>query len=685
MSQTAQGASIATLTLGQREEQLRLAIDAAEVGLWDVDVATNTLYWPARVKAMFGISPDATATLDDFEACLHPQDAGHVLRAFADCQNPDLRTVYDVEYRTIGKEDGVMRWVAAKGRGLFNDQGECVRAIGTVIDITARKHAEASAERGRRRLELLNRIERATRPLNSAQDVMEVTTRLLGEHLEATRCAYADVEADNNRFTIRADWSPSVPSSVDVYSLELFGPRATSNLRMGRHLVVDDVDRDLGDEGGAKMFNAIGIKAIVCAGLVKRGLLVAMMAVHQAEPRQWNAEDLEVITEVVDRCWAHIERVRDAAALRLQDRRKDEFLATLAHELRNPIAPMLYAIALMKREKDPARLLSRTEVIERQTSHLVRLVDDLLDVSRISRGVVELKREVLDLSALLVQAVEAAQPGVNAARHRLTLSLPDTPAPILADPSRIVQIVTNLLNNAVKYTPDGGELSLSCTVEANRALIEVSDNGLGIPAADQSRLFDLFTQLPHTGAKAHGGLGIGLSIVKSLVEMHGGAVEVQSAGLNQGSTFRVSLPLETAPVEPAARAVPPATPARRGRVLVVEDNPDGRSTLVELLRAQGHEVIGAADGPSALETARHMHPEVVLLDLGLPAMDGFEIAERLRSEAGVPQPRIVALTGWGSARDRERTAAAGFDAHVTKPVSPEDLLKTVDHWIGNPR
>ncbi len=685
MSQTAQGASIATLTLGQREEQLRLAIDAAEVGLWDVDVPTNTLYWPARVKAMFGISPDATATLDDFVACLHPQDSEHVLRAFADCQDPALRTVYDVEYRTIGKEDGVVRWVAAKGRGLFNDQGDCVRAIGTVIDITARKLSEASAERGRRRLELLNRIEHATRPLNSAQDVMEVTTRLLGEHLEATRCAYADVEPDNNRFTIRADWSPSVPSSVGVYSLELFGPRATSNLRMGRHLVVDDVDRDLGDEGGAKMFNAIGIKAIVCAGLVKRGLLVAMMAVHQSEPRQWNAEDLEVITEVVDRCWAHIERVRDAAALRLQDRRKDEFLATLAHELRNPIAPMLYAIALMKREKDPARLLGRTEVIERQTGHLVRLVDDLLDVSRISRGVVELKREVVDLSTLLVQAVEAAQPGVSAARHRLALSLPDAPAPVFADPSRVVQIVTNLLNNAVKYTPDQGEISLVCRVDSGRAVIAVADNGLGIPAQDQSRLFDLFTQLPHTGQKAHGGLGIGLSIVKSLVEMHGGTVEVESAGLNQGSTFRVSLPLETSSMAWGAPSAALTASTRRGRVLVVEDNPDGRSTLVELLRTQGHEVIGAADGPAALEAAGHMHPELVLLDLGLPAMDGFEIAGRLRSDGRIPQPRIVALTGWGSQHDRDRTAAAGFDDHVTKPVSPEDLLETVDRWLGSPR
>lgn len=642
MSQTAQGASIATLTLSQREEQLRLAIDAAEVGLWDVDVLTNTLYWPARVKAMFGISPDATATLDDFVACLHPQDVEHVLRAFADCQDPALRTVYDVEYRTIGKEDGLL-------------------------------------------LELLNRIERATRSLNGAEDVMQVTTQLLGEHLEATRCAYADVEPDNNQFTIRADWSPSVPSSVGVYSLELFGPRATSNLRMGRHLVVNDVDRDLGDEGGAKMFNAIGIKAIVCAGLVKRGLLVAMMAVHQAEPRQWNADDLAIIAEVVDRCWAHIERVRDAAALRLQDRRKDEFLTTLAHELRNPIAPMLYAIALMKRERDPDRLLARTEVIERQTSHLVRLIDDLLDVSRIGRGVVELKREVVDLSNLLLQAIEAAQPGVSAARHRLTFSLPDAPAPVFADPSRIVQIFTNLLNNAVKYTHDQGRITLSCRVESSRAVIEVADNGLGIPEEDQFRLFDLFTQLPHTGGKAHGGLGIGLSIVKSLVEMHGGTVAVESAGLHQGSTFRVSLPLETVSINPATQLVSWAELTRRGRLLVVDDNQDGRSTLVELLSAQGHVVLGAPDGLAALEAARRLDPEVVLLDLGLPGMDGFEIAERLRADVGIRQPRIVALTGWGSAQDRGRTAAAGFDAHLTKPVAPDDLLKTVDHWLGMPR
>ncbi|MGJ7523882.1 ATP-binding protein [Variovorax sp. LT1P1] len=672
------------MSLQEREEQLRLAIEAAEVGLWDVDVATNTLYWPARVKAMFGISPEAEATLDDFVACLHPADATAVLQAFAAAQDPTQRTVYDVEYRTVGKEDGLIRWVAAKGRGIFDGDGHCIRAIGTAIDITVRKRAEALQSDTQERLEVLNRIERATHPLVDALDVMQVTAQLLGEHLGATRCAYADVEPDNDRFNIRSDWAqPGVPSSAGVYSLDLFGSRATANLRNGRHLVVHDVDRELGDDNGGRMFNAIGIKAIVCAGLIKGGRLVAMMAVHQSVPRQWSEEDLRMITEVVDRCWAHIERVRDAAMLRDQDRRKDEFLVTLAHELRNPIAPMLYAIALMRRDQDPSRLARRVDVIERQAAHMVRLVDDLLDVSRINRGLVELKREVVDIAPLLVQAVEAATPALDSGRHHFGLELPGTPAPVNADPARVIQVVTNLLNNAAKYTPDGGEIQLSSWVEGETVVVELEDSGLGIPREDQVRLFDLFTQLPHTGNKAHGGLGIGLSLVKSLVEMHGGRVSVRSGGLNQGSTFRVELPTAVSAAHPTneTRA---AAAGNHGRVLIVEDNLDGLRTLVELIESNGHAVLGFPDGPAALRAAAEWQPDLALLDLGLPTMDGYEVATRLRSDAGLNDIRIVALTGWGSEQDRARTTAAGFSAHLTKPIMPAKLLQVIDDLLEGP-
>lgn len=681
MSSTKPSSAAAPMSLREREEQLRLAIDAAEVGLWDVDVATNTLYWPARVKAMFGISPEADATLDDFVACLHPVDAPAVLRAFAAAQDPAIRTVYDVEYRTIGKEDGIVRWVAAKGRGIFDDAGQCIRAIGTAIDITLRKQAEAVQNATQRRLDLLNRIEHATRPLVDALDVMQTTAQLLGEHLGATRCAYADVEPDNDRFTIRSDWArPGVPSSAGVYSLDLFGSQARVNLRNGRHLVVRDVDRELGDDDGGSMFNAIGVKAIVCAGLVKGGRLVAMMAVHQSVPRQWSEEDLRVITEVVERCWTHIERVRDAAMLREQDRRKDEFLVTLAHELRNPIAPMLYAIALMKREQDPSRLARRIDVIERQAAHMVRLVDDLLDVSRINRGLVELKRELIDIAPLLVQAVEAATPALEGSRHRLTLQLPGMTAPVNADPARLVQVVTNLLNNAAKYTPDEGDIRLSSWVEGSLVVIELEDNGLGIPPEDQVRLFDLFTQLPHTGQKAHGGLGIGLSLVKSLVEMHDGRVTVRSGGLNQGSTFRIELPLAVS-LATRQTVTQAAAAGNCGRVLIVEDNLDGLRTLMELLQSRGHTVLGVPDGPAALRVAGEWQPDLALLDLGLPLMDGYEVAARLRSDLGLKDTRIVALTGWGTEQDRAKTTAAGFHAHLTKPVAPERLLQLIDDLL----
>ncbi len=674
------------MSLEAREEQLRLAVEAAEVGLWDVDVDSGALYWPPRVKAMFGISAHAPVTLRDFSAGLHPDDAPAVLEAFAQAQDPVLRAFYDVEYRTVGKEDGRVRWVAAKGRGLFDEAGACRRVIGTVIDITRRKAAEALQQAAQRRLHLLDSIERSTRMLTDPGEVMQVTTRLLGEHLDATRCAYADVEADGNRFTIRSDWSrPGVPSSAGVYTLDLFGPQATSNLRNGRPLIVHDVDAELGEDGGGRMFNAIGIKAVVCAGLVKAGRLVAMMAVHQAHPRRWTEDDLRTITEVVDRCWVHIERVRDAAALRDQDRRKDEFLATLAHELRNPIAPMLFSLALLQRAQAADDQARARAVIERQARHLVRLIDDLLDVSRINRGLVVLKREVVALGPLVAQALEAVAPAMQRARHQLRVEVQEVPAWVDADPARIVQVLTNLLTNAAKYTPDQGQIRLSAKSAGQRVRIELADNGMGIEPADHGRVFEMFTQLPHTGTKAHGGLGIGLSLVKRLVDMHGGVVGVESAGLHQGSTFWVELPLVAAPPG-AAQAAEVRTAARlKGRILVVEDNVDGLATLVELIEADGHEVRGAPDGAEALRTAAQWQPDLVLLDLGLPRMDGFEVAARLRKDLGLADVRIVALTGWGTRRDREKTAAAGFDAHLTKPVAPDVLLGSLSRWLAAPR
>jgi PAS domain S-box-containing protein len=616
-----------------------------------------------------GQSFDAYAG-DGWLQAVHPDDRERVARSWR--EGVAARRPVEMTYR-LRRHDGRYRHVSAHGAPLSD--GDARRAwVGVCVDVTATLEAEALVRENQERLQFLDRLGQATRASTDAHRVMEVTARLLGGHLGATRCAYADVEPDGNRFTIRADWAvPGVPSSAGVYTLDLFGPQATSNLRQGRHLVVCNVDTELGDDGGARMFNAIGVKAIICAGLVKEGRLVAMMAVHQSTPREWSDREIALVGDVVDRCWAHIERVRDNAMLREQDRRKDEFLATLAHELRNPLAPMRYAVATMRLAGDPAAQVRAQDVLDRQVSQMARLIDDLLDLSRINRGLIQLQREPVRLQQLMERAVEAARPAIDTAHHRLELQLPDPDVLVQADPARIIQVIGNLLNNAAKYTPDGGHIRLAAWRAGRHAVLEVADNGIGIPPEQQGMLFQMFTQLHHTAARAQGGLGIGLALVKTLVQMHGGSVRVFSAGLDEGTRFTVELPL-AAPVEAPPPPVPTAAPASaaqapaRRKVLVVEDNRDGLETLLALLDMLGYEVAGAADGREGIEEARRFQPDVVLLDLGLPVMDGFEVARALRADPQCAGVFIAALTGWGTEADRRRTTEAGFDAHLTKPV-----------------
>ena len=597
------------------------------------------------------------------------------------------RSLVEMRYR-LRRHDGEYRDIEAQGVPVL--VGDEVREwVGICLDVTDRTRADAALKESEERLRLLDRISQATRTMTDAMQIMSATARLLGGHLGATRCAYADVEADNDRFTIRSDWSAAgVASSAGVYSLDLFGPQATANLRHGRNLVVDDVDRELGDEGGGRMFNAIGIKAIVCAPLVKDGRLVALMAVHDAAPRRWSDAEVAVVGEVVDRCWAHIERVRDAAMLREQDRHKDEFLATLAHELRNPLAPMRYALTMMRMSVDPAKARQARDILERQVNHMARLIEDLLDQSRINRGMIELRPERVSLALLMEQAVEASRPAIESARHRFELHLPVPDILLDADPARLVQVIGNLLNNAAKYTPDGGDIRLSAWQAGDRARIEVVDNGVGIPHDQQGRLFQMFTQLHHSAHRAKGGLGIGLSLVRSLVQMHGGHVSVASEGLDAGSIFSIELPLPPGGSRTPELSSAPAEPAQASgrRILVVEDNPDGLESLLALLELLGYVAAGAESGRKALSVAAQFDPELVLLDLGLPDIDGHEVARALRADPRHAGVVLVALTGWGAAQDRARTAEAGFDHHLTKPVDPDRLQAFLDSvLVGQPQ
>jgi PAS domain S-box-containing protein len=360
-----------------------------------------------------------------------------------------------------------------------------------------------------------------------------------------------------------------------------------------------------------------------------------------------------------------------AGALRDADRRKDEFLATLSHELRNPLAPIRNAVQLLKLNPQSApQARTAREIIERQVQHMVRLVDDLLDVSRITLGQVNLKSERLALGAVLGDAIEAARPGLEAAGHSLSVHLPGERLVLEGDPTRLSQVFQNMLDNATKYTPRGGRIGVRAERRGTEAVISVSDTGAGIPLDMQERIFELFTRSHPAGDVKIAGLGVGLALSRQLVELHAGRMSVESAGAGKGATFIVHLPLaDTSVAAPPPDAEPRAdADSLERRILVVDDNRDSAESLGMLLAVSGCTVKVAFDGVRALETFASFRPDIVLLDIGMPEMDGYEVARRIRGEPGGHDVRLVALTGWGQEEDKRRARDAGFDEHLTKPV-----------------
>ena len=394
-----------------------------------------------------------------------------------------------------------------------------------------------------------------------------------------------------------------------------------------------------------------------------RALVSAALAALRARRRQYQIRD-------------QLERQQAAEqALRDADRRKDEFLATLAHELRNPLAPIRTALEVLKRVPADAPQTARLrEMMGRQVGQLVKLIDDLLDVSRIATGKVLIRRERVELRRVVEAALEDAQPVLDAARHTLRVSWPDAPLWVMGDHSRLAQVVGNLLNNAAKYTPAGGRIEVALRRAGRQAAVCVADNGAGIPPDMLEPVFDMFTQVNRTLDRAQGGLGIGLSLVRRLVELHGGTVQASSEGLDLGSRFTVCLPIVDPVAPPAAvRAATPRPHGRVLRVLVVDDNVDAADALAMHLETAGHAVQAVYGGAAALAAARELRPELVLCDIGMPEVDGHAVARALRGDPRLAGAMLVALTGWGSEEDRRRTRDTGFDEHLVKPVDLEAL------------
>jgi len=389
---------------------------------------------------------------------------------------------------------------------------------------------------------------------------------------------------------------------------------------------------------------------------------------------------LGIGVDTTDRRRLEDELRNHADRLAESDRRKDEFLATLAHELRNPLAPIRLGLELLKMASNDLETIENTRLMmERQTLQLITLVDDLLDVSRITRGKLELRKSLVVLADVIQSAVEASRPGIDEAGHSLTLEVPEKAILLIADPHRLAQILSNLLNNSVKYTPQGGSITLSCSLERNEIVLAVKDTGIGVPPEMQTAIFDMFAQIDRSIERGYAGLGIGLTLVKSLVEMHGGTIELHSEGINRGSEFKVRLPLLVEQPDLAIQdeSVKTNDSSVRCRVLIVDDNEAAADMLAMVVRMQGHEVATASDGQEAIQRSSEFLPQMILMDIGMPKMNGYDAVRAIRKQPWGKNILIVALTGWGQDEDKRRTKAAGFDHHLVKPAEPAEVQRLI--------
>jgi PAS domain S-box-containing protein len=464
-------------------------------------------------------------------------------------------------------------------------------------------------------------------------------------------------------------------------------------LRTGQSELISDVSDALltstiKDPELLSIVRALGLRSYMGVPLSVRGKVLGVITFIAAESgRKYQTRDLAVAEDLAHRAAVAIENGRLYQELRIADRKKDEFLSLLAHELRNPLAPISNALQILKVAHTNGELAGHArDMAERQVHALTRMVDDLLDVSRIMRGKVELRRERVQLASVISAAIETARPAIDAGQHQLDVTLPQTPIWIDVDPVRIAQVVSNLLTNAAKYTTNGGQIWLSVVRNNEVATIQVRDTGIGIAPDKLRSVFEMFMQVDATGSRAQGGLGIGLTVVRSLVELHGGSVEATSAGLGLGSEFTVHLPLPAEVISgnnesPAKGHVNKQTPRR---ILVVDDNVDAAESLAMLLRLQGHHVSVAHDAISGLHQAEVEQPEIAFLDIGMPVMNGHELAKRFRGHPTLNGTMLIAMTGWGQESDRRRTKETGFDHHLVKPVEVDALFRLISPHTMTP-
>ena len=627
--------------LRESERQWRSLAEALPNLVWTDLPDGQCDYLSSQWASYTGVPENELLGLTWLERVIHPDDRERTLACWTAAVED--KGVYDLEYR-IRRHDGQYHWFKTRGVPIRDGQGRIVKWFGTCTDIEDQKQVME---------ELRQSEERFARFMQHLPGLAWVKDSQ-GRYVYANDAAVKAFRHSRNDLYGKTD-AEIFPANTAAQFQENDGRALASGTGVQ---VVETLEQDDG------IVHHSIVSKFPIPGREGRPALVGGVAIDITDLKR--AE----------------EELRDA------DRRKDEFLATLAHELRNPLAPIRNSLQILKMPRVDAETAQRSrDMMERQVHHLVRLVDDLLDVSRVMRGKIELRRERVELATVVARAVETVQPLIDAQGHGLTVNLPPESLPLDADPVRLAQVVGNLLTNAAKYTEANGRIRLTAQREGREAVLRVRDTGIGIAPDMLPKVFGLFVQVDHAATRSQGGLGIGLTLVKNLVEMHKGTVEASSAGLGKGSEFVVRLPLSAqegwrrTEEESGETAHAPARSSGR-LLLVVDDNTDAADSLAMLLRLQGHEVRVAHDGPAALEMAKGYRPEMVFLDIGMPGMDGYEVARRLRRQPGLEKVRLAALTGWGQEEDRRRTAEAGFDHHLVKPVEPGTLEALLESLAG---
>jgi PAS domain S-box-containing protein len=625
--------------------RLRLVLEESGLATWETDFERRESIWSPNHFRLFGypVDPAGRATFEMWSSRLHPDDRKRVLAELGRAKH--ARMPYRSEYRIMRADTGETVWLESRGRFLDDETGHPKRLVGVCLDTTARKQAE----------ELLVQRE--------AQ--LDLATRIVGIGV-----------FDHDHVNDKVYWSDQFRQIHDVPPhLEPQIPALDAQIHPDDRERMYAAVRAAHDPASDGTFS-IEYRIVRRDGEVRWIVGRAQTLFVGDGPNRVPVRTVGAELDVTDRRAAET-RLRDSEeALRRADQRKDRFLATLAHELRNPLAPIRTAAEVLTLPSLSNEQLSwAQQVIHRQAEHMARLLDDLLDVARITTGKLQLKLVPVDLGAIVDTAIEAARPLLAAKKHGLTVDLPpDLPA-FEADPVRLAQVLSNLLTNAAKYTDSPGRISITARIDGDQLRISVKDNGIGFSPEALVTVFHMFSQVQDSHARTEGGLGIGLALVKHLVGLHGGTIEVMSEGPKRGSEFVVSLPCSAAaaqPVEHAPAAAPSAAPSSR-KILVVDDNQDAANTLSLLLRLAGHDVRTAHGGQAALTLATEFEPELALLDIGMPDLDGYEVARRLRLTDQGKNVRLIALTGWGQDEDKRRARAAGFDDHLTKPVDPTRL------------